>query len=516
MKHISMKKWLCVILAVLMLASVAVAATSCANTDDPADGNTADTTTAAPAGDNNADTQAPDGNTDAAQTTAPTEIEDSLPDDLNFDGQQISFLIWSDHTMKEFYVEDITGDIIGDAIHERNANLVDTLNVKLLYTEEPGNDTNMSKFKKKAETDINSGACEFDVIGGYSRTAPAMALDGNLVELTETKYLDFDQPWWPKALIDECMINDKLYFCSGDISTNLLWMMTATFFNTDLMTQYGLEDPYDLVEKNQWTVDKMIEMTTNRYNDVDGGGEKDEGDVYGTVIYNINIDAYFTSSGFIALEKDNNGEIIISPTLTSEKIYGLIDKLGEYLNGPDVYYKSSTSVRDIFFEQRAIFTSDRVFIVAGKDNGKAGKIEFEYGIVPVPKYDSAQEEFYTSVGHPFTMYAISIGVKEDELDGISATLEMLAADSYRLVTPEVFESAMKVKYASDNKASAMYDILRENVRFDLGRLYSSQIGDVYKTMRTQVFNNSKTFASQYKTVSKVIDKGIGTISAAFE
>ncbi len=512
----SMKKLLCVMLAVLMLVSMAISATSCANTDDPASDNTADTTTAAPAGDN-ADTQAPEGNdSSVADTTAPEEIDTGLPEGLDFDGQTISFLIWSDHTMKEFYVEDITGDIIGDQIHERNANVSDTLDIKLMYTEEPGNDSKMSKFIQKAETDINSGACEYDIIAGYSRTAPAMALDGNLVELTEAKYLDFDQPWWPKALIDECMINDKLYFCSGDISTNLLWMMTATFFNTDLMTQYGLEDPYELVNKNQWTVDKMIEMTTQRYNDVDGGGEKDEGDVYGNVIYNINVDAFFTSSGFIALEKDNNGEIIISPTLTSEKIYGLIDKLGEYLNGPDVYYKSSTSVRDIFFEQRAIFTSDRVFIVAGKDNGKAGKIEFEYGIVPVPKFDSAQQEFYTSVGHPFTMYAISIGIKDNELDGISATLEMLAADSYRLVTPQVFESAMKVKYASDNKASAMYDILRENVRFDLGRLYSSNIGDLYKTMRTQVFNNSKTFASQYKTLSKLINKGIDAISAAYQ
>lgn len=515
MKHMSMKKWLCVMLAVLMLASVAISATSCANTDDPADDNTADTTTAAPAGEN-ADTQTPADGSDGAETTSPEDIDDGLADDLDFNGQTISFLIWSDHTMKEFYVDDITGDIIGDQIHERNANVSDTLDVKLLYTEEPGNDKKMSSFIKKAETDINSGACEFDVIAGYSRTAPAMALDGNLVELTETKYLNFDQPWWPAALIDECMINDKLFFCSGDISTNLLWMMTATFFNTELIEQYGLEDPYELVEKNEWTIDKMIEMTTGRYNDVDGGGEKDAGDVFGNAFYNINVDAFFTSSGFVALEKDNNGDVIISPTLTSEKLYGIIDKLGEYFNGPDVYYKSDTDVRNIFFEQRAIFTSDRVFIVAGKDNGKQGKIEFEYGIVPVPKFDSAQTEFYTSVGHPYTMYAISIGIKDDELDGISATLEMLAADSYRLVTPQVFESAMKVKYASDNKASAMYDILRENVRFDLGRLYSSNIGDVYKTMRTQVFNNSKTFASQYKTIAKLIDKGIGDISAAYQ
>ena len=75
---------------------------------------------------------------------------------------------------------------------------------------------------------------------------------------------------------------------------------------------------------------------------------------------------------------------------------------------------------------------------------------------------------------------------------------------------------MKVKYAHDNDASAMYDILRENVRFDLGRLYTKQIGDVYKVMRNEVFNNTKTFASQYKGLSRVIEKGIATISDFYE
>lgn len=512
----SMKKLLCVVLAVLMLASVAISATSCANTDDPASDNTADTTTATPAGDN-ADTQAPEGNdSSVADTTAPEEIDTGLPEGLDFDGQTISFLIWSDHTMNEFYMDDITGDLIGDEIHERNEVVKEALDVILTYTEEPGDSSDMTSFIKKAETDINSGACEYDIIAGYSRTAPAMALDGNLCELTELKYLDFSQPWWPSALIDECTIHDNLFFCSGDISTNLLWMMTATFFNKDKIDQYGLEDPYVLVQNNKWTIDKMAEMTANKYNDVDGGGTKDVSDEFGHIIYNINVDAFFTSSGFIALEKNTDGDLIASPTMTSEKTYDVIDKMGEYLNTPDVYFKDDTSIRNIFFEQRAIFTTDRVFIVAGKDNGKQGKIEFEYGIIPVAKYDSTQEEYYTSVGHPFTMYAISIGAKDADLDGISATLQLLAAESYKRVTPAVFESAMKVKYASDNTASEMYDILRSNIRFDLGRLYSSQVGDVYKVMRNQAYNNSKTFASQYKGLSRVINKGIETISAAFD
>jgi hypothetical protein len=259
----------------------------------------------------------------------------------------------------------------------------------------------------------------------------------------------------------------------------------------------------------------MISMTTNRYQDLNGNGSADDADFYGFSLYDINVDAFFTAAGILTLDKDSAGNIIISPTLSSPAVYDLIDKLGNYFTSTkDVRSVSSTSVRTIFFEKRSIFTMDRVFIVAGKDNGGvADKIEFEYGILPNAKYSADQENYCTNMGNPFTMYAISTGAPD--ADTCAAVLECLASESYRRVTPLVFETAMKVKYASDEKSSEMYDILRSTVSFDLGRLYSNQIGDVYKTMRGQVQSNSKTFASAYKGISKTMETGIAKISAAY-
>ena len=491
------------VILVAVLAVFAVLAPGSRNNDNEP----SDSTTPAPSADGD--------NTAGSSGTQDPGVD--IPDTLNFGNRDITFFIWSDHTMTEFYADDVTGNTISDEIHERNALVEELLGVRLNYISEPGNTDHMSDFIKKAETDLSSGACEYDIIAGYSRTAPAMALSGNLAELTSMDYLNFDKPWWPSTLIDECTVNNKLYFCSGDISTNLLWMMVATFFNKDLINQYGLENPYDLVKNNQWTLDKMLEMCAGRYSDTDGAGTKDRGDTFGYVLYNINADAFINAAGFTALKKDNTGHIIISPDMTDQRLYSLIDKVGEFINGPDVFYENSTKVRDIFFEERSLFTTDRCFIVAGKDNGASdAKIEFEYGIIPNPKYSTDQQNFCTNVGHPYTMYAISVGVKGDNVDACAATIEMLAYQSYKMVTPAVFESAMKVKYASDDTASVMYDILRSTVVFDLGRLYSNQIGDVYATIRAQMFNNSKTFASQYKVTEKLMSAGIKTISAAFE
>ncbi len=440
---------------------------------------------------------------------------DDIPAGTNFGDAEVTFFHWSDHTMKEFYSDSLSGDLIGDEIYKRNDIVENRLGVRLNYVSAPGNDKNVQAFVQKAQIDVSSGTCEFDIIAGYSRTPPLMALTGGLIEdLTELDYLDFEKPWWPELLVDQCLINDSLYFCSGDISTNLLWMTVATFYSKSLIETQNLDDPYQLVKDNKWTLDKLISMSQNKYEDKNGNGVADDGDFYGYVIYDINTDAFFTAAGFLALEKNNSGDIVVSPKLEDQVIYNLIDKLGDwYTSSNDVRNANSTSIRNIFFDERAIFTMDRVFIVAGKDTSSTPKIEFEYGILPNPKYDEYQENYITNIGHPYTMYAISTGAFDT--NACAAVIECLASESYRRVTPVIFETAMKVKYASDPNAAEMYDILRSTASFDLGRLYSNQIGDVYKEMRAQVHSNAKTFASQYKALSKVIENGIKLITNAY-
>ncbi len=440
---------------------------------------------------------------------------DDVPEGLNFENAEVTFLIWSEHSMTEFYSDQMSGDLIGDEIFKRNDTVENRLGVELKFVSTPGNADNMQAYAKKAQTDVSSGACDYDIYASYSRTTPLLTLNGGILEdLNSLDYIDFDKPWWPDKLVDECLINNRLYFCTGDISTSLLWMTIATFFNKDLIGSYNLEDPYEMVANDTWTIDKLISMTLNKYEDRNGNGVADDNDFFGYTIYNVNTDAFFTAAGFLALEKNNSGEIIISPRLEDQRIHDLLDKLGDWFtNTSDLYHVNKTSIRDVFFNQLSIFTMDRVFIVAGKDNTQTGKIEFGYGILPNPKYDVNQVDYVTNIGYTYTMYGISTGAFN--ADASAAVLECLASDSYRNVTPLVFETAMKVKYASDPKAAATYDILRATVSFDLGRLYSGQISDVYKVMRQAVFNNTKTFASQYKSLTTVMNNGIKLISDAY-
>lgn len=459
-----------------------------------------------------------DNGDDPADTSATDSVELGIPDDVKFNNKEITFLIDDTATMKEFYYDEVDGDRIGTAIHNRNLATEDRLGVTLKYVEETGGSSKFTAFAKLVESDIQSGSCEYDIVAAYSRTHPTLTLTGSLLDLTEVEYLDLDQPYWPDTLVNECTINNKLYYCSGDISTNLLWMTIGTFFNKDMLAAKGLESPYDLVNSNKWTLDKIFEMATDVYEDVDGAGSKDEGDKYGYVMYTTNMDAFFNGAGFVAVDKDASGDLIVSADLSDQRLYDLIEKCGTFFNGPDAYYKDSVSVREIFFEERALFITDRVFIVAGKDNGnQTEKIEFEYGLVPQPKLSEDQENYCTNVGHPFMMYGISAGVKDETLvNACGATLETLGYYGYTLVTPEVFENAMKLRYASDDITSQMYDILRSTVVFDLGRFYTTQLGNPYTAVRTQILSGGNASASSFKSLMKMMNAGITKIAAAYE
>lgn len=443
-------------------------------------------------------------------------IKDSIPDSLKYDNKTVTALAWKDHTMTEFESpsDSPNAEPIDDALLLRNGTVEQRLGVKLEFVYEPGNGDNMSKFIQKIEADATSEKL-YDYIGQYSRVAPALALRGLVCDLNELQYMEFDKPWWPATLVDQATIGDSLYFCTGDISTNLLWMMQATFYNKNLITVYNLEDPYELVLDGEWTFDKFYSMCENKYSDT-GDGQKTIDDMYGFTIYENNIDDYQISADLHAA-KNIDGKLTLTGDFTGQAITDLIESLQKFLATDDVYHEAGASnPRSVFFEERAVFMTDRVFVIAGKDNSSHNeKIEFEYGVVPNPKLNKAQKEYCTNIGHPFTMYTVPSYQDEATREMSGAVLECLASEGYRTVTPQVFEVVMKVKYAYGDDSSRMFDLIRNTTCFEVGRLFAIGNGETYFTasaFRLAVLSGKSNWVSTYKAQSASINADIKAIN----
>ena len=434
-------------------------------------------------------------------------LKDDLPDELDFAGQEIKLLYWSDVENQEFTAEEFTGEIVNDAIYQRNLNVEDDLNVKYTWIGTPGNGGNIDAYVAKVRESHTAGDNAYDIYASYSRTIMASVINGFTTNLEDAPYLDFDKPWWPDNLLKESTINNHLYLVSGDISTNVLHMMYCVYYNRQLLEDYQLENPTDLVFENRWTLDALVSMSTGAYLDLNGNTKKDIDDQFGFTITDFHNDAFYTGSDLKLVEHDAEKILIVSPDFFGEKSVSVIEKLGPWETSNDVYVGGDYEIP--FTEGRSVFTINRAHYAskALRDS------ELSYGIVPVPKYDEAQADYRTVMGNPVTLYSISVSTPYKEI--CAAVLECMASNGYRLTTPAIFENNMKAKYSTDNINAQMYDIVRESVSFELGRFmnkYLSNITDIFFAALVKNDANWGSTAAKYsKPLAKQMDKVVESL-----
>jgi hypothetical protein len=487
-----------------LLALLILVVTAFAGCREPAD-TEKETTTPSPVG----TTEAPP---ESEESTEPYSVTHSLPE-LDFGGQTISILNWKEALCPEFGAE-ITGDIIGDAVYTRNSTTQDRLGVKLLFNDIAGNNANMENYIQTAAADIMSGAAQYDIFASYSMCGATLATNGYTLDLLSQEHLDFEKPWWPENLIGQATINNKLYFCSGDISTNLLYYMFVMFFNRDTVDARGLENPYELVGSGKWTIDKMIKLTAGMYEDKNGNGARDEADGFGVVaVTNVWSDSFFFASGLSTIEQDGGGRLVISDTWCSEKSQTLLTKLCAYFTDGDGFLGSGASSRNFFRSGNSLIIIDSAG--SAKDEYTSSSVNF--GVVPVPKYDELQEKYYTTLGFTYTMYSLSKATSSNA-DAATATLECLASEGYRTTTPEIFEKAFKYKYSSGEENIAMWDIIKSSVSFDLGRIFATSMGKLtYSLFRNALTNNqASSWFSTFAANEKALNAYLKTIMQSFE
>jgi len=438
-------------------------------------------------------------------------LKSNLPDELDFGDEVVTVLWWNDVERPEFFVEDTNGELVNDAIYQRNVNVEDKMGVTLEWVDIQGqyNDGRGKAYADHVGNMYASGDSTYDLMSAHSRTIALTAMYGYCANLMELDYLDFDMPWWPAVMTETATIGDKMYFVTGDVSINSIHQMYVIFYNKDILEAYpALVEPAKSVQEDNWTIETMQLLTKDLYQDLDGSNSANENDFYGFTSLSWHFDAIYYGAGLRQAEKDEDNLLKISDDYFSEKAIKLCDTIGAWIKNGDVYI-NSTYYDEAFWNGRSLMVMARHKDVAEVivDSG------FKYGIVPIPKYDKDQERHITCVGNPVSFY--SIYTLSSDLNRAAAVLECWASEAYRLTTPALFETTMKLRYSETSVESEMYDIVREGIVFDFGRLFNSSLN----TMSDQWDNcavNGNSWASVSQVMKKTLPKQLKSITDSFK
>lgn len=482
------QKWMCVLLCMLLL-------TGCGG------GTGSDTETTADNSPKPAESES------ETETADPYEIANILPEELDFGGADVRFMIeknWDGNftgMLDTIWVEEDTGDIVTSAVYNRNLKIADCLNVNISLAE-PVNPTGMLK---RLQPMIASGTNDCEVIGGYQVYSGSIAAMDMLLPLDSLTYLHTDAPYWPGAYIDN-IAYENTYWVTGDLTTMYTGGLETSFVNARIWNDhFPDEDIYTLVREGKWTLDFLRSAIETVSTDTDGDGKIGWEDGVIGIVYDYP-DLMLNGGGVQYSSRDADGTIRIA--IMNEHTIDLWQKLYQIYfetNGALNRVKeksSSINVMEFFAKENVFFTC----YVLDQSVNYLREMEDDYYILPCPKYDEAQEDYISSVSDNVTMFGLPVTVTGEYAEMCGAVLEAMAAESYTSLRPAYYESALKSKYSRDAASAEMIDLIASSVRSDFVRIYSESIGGGIGT-------TGKGIARVFRTA---MDKKTDSVVSLFE
>ena len=474
---------LCLLLSLLMLASVF---TACATTDDtPGDDTTSST---------------------AAVTEADTGLKDNLPDDLNYGGDTITFISQyvEGLTSGQITVPDLKSEPINDAIYERNKYVENRLNVEIVNIEERVGNYDVIN---KVVTAVQSNTGDYDVCASPCYAILDQARSGTFAELTDTKYLDLNQPWWSQGLNEAISYKGTQYTAAGHIFLSTYRFAFSTVFNKDMFTKANQKFLYEYVDNGTWTLDKQISLLPLFHQDNGNQQQDEQGDIFGLITgLGFHHDIYFSSCEVDIMTKDEDGEYQF--VFDSGKLHEVAEKVLQlYYGTSDATYicQDENDLRVIFSNGYGAMMTIRL---ADLESTEMRNMSQSYGVVPVPRYTEDQDGYYTMLHDAFTSVCIPTTVQGDHLDMVSAVLESMASAGYRIVRPAYYETTLRSKLASDPQSAQMMDMIIEGIRIDAGILHLASIDRFHHVFRNLMDANDNTVVSSYKSRAKADQKRV--------
>jgi hypothetical protein len=295
-----------------------------------------------------------------------------------------------------------------------------------------------------------------------------------------------------------------MYYFSNYSSYQAMAQTRACFFNQRILKDYNMKAPYDMVRDGTWTLAKIMEMSSNIYADTNGDGKQDTGDVLGFATSHYPY-AWLESFGIELYHKESPSSAELS-LLMDDRCYTLIDQLHTwFFSGTEGVWAPMNDSGEIsmtmFAEDRVAFT----FACVGSQAPRAIEGDVDYGIVPIPKIDENQPQYYGGCTSP--LFSVPVTLRDTERAGI--ILEAMAYAGYKHILPAYCENTLKTRFATDPDCAEMLNLIFDNQVISFAYLFANSVpqGMQYRFIADTVERNkvASFFKSKQRKEQKMID-----------
>ncbi len=491
-----MKKNLVRVISVLLLSAMMLSAVACGGTGN---GETSTTTTASGA-------QQTSGSDTAVTDPVETQDPNTVPNiaDEKYTGR--TFLLADDiegqtkYTSDSVFNHEISGDVYEDAVYTRTVQIEELFDIKLETVK-----VSSSAFA----TTVLSGTDEYALHTATLSNMQSIVNKKCVYNLYDIPELQLEKLWWDQNAQEKCSFDGKLYYTFSDFVITGVDNSRATYFNKTLYEQLTFEeDIYQLVREGKWTIDKMAEMAKKAVSDINGDGKITNDDQLGIVGGNVTFyEAMLTSCDAELVKMGDDGLpyfFWLDETDAFVEVYqGLLDRF----YNKDYFLKESTEW-DTFKKDRTLFAT-AVLAYAVKLRAE----DIEFGILPVAKWDEAQENYLnvSPNGH-----ALMIPVTVQDTEFVGNVLEALSYYSSKYYSedaamPAYFEKALTYKSTRDDESAESLQIIHDNISYVIKIVQSSF--DPYAQFDRGNMGIASTIKSVSNVQKKLLDKAIKELGA---
>ena len=438
----------------------------------------------------------------------------SLPA-ISADGAEITFAainIGSDDMGdNDIATAEENGAKMNDAVYQREREIEEKLGVSIVCN---GFDDD-SSLQSAVTNDTLSGEGIYDVINAKTTVQSVFFNNGYLLDFSEVPNLQLEQDWWNHDANEAFTLAGSQFVLLSPLchyADSVAWFV---MFNKALFDEYDLEYPYQMVRDGTWTLDAMYEMMKVIPLDSNGNGQTDSDDMYGCIGQMFDALALTTAFGCNIFEKnaDDVPEFVLPDEQNIDKMQAVSEFFSDTARTIVVNHSMYSSVEnkwDVLWGGKFAAGNGLFMFNCPGNLGGFTDMAHDFGILPIPKYNAEQKDYYTMTSIWFTT-SLSVPKVHDADNGdIGTVLDALSYLSYVDVEPTFAETYLQNRYIRDEESAEMLNIIIASKTYDPGFVFnwSSAITLPQNCVETGGDKLASTIESKRKSIENEVKKTV--------